>query len=207
MSLDEAMRLRKKNAPKKKKPAAKRGTGGGRGRGAGGRGGGRKAKAGGAAGKVAKARAAKKSTKTPPGKWKHDLFPGKGKGGIQKKKGRGGGRGGRGGRGRGRGGGGGRGGGRGGGGGGGGVKETTITKKADGTWDIKLAKKDEGKCIYVGNIPVGMNWKLVKETFENAGSVDFCEITGTSKVRCPPPHPFHRSLTVLSVCSKRQRRW
>ncbi len=28
MSLDEAMRLRKKNAPKKKKPAAKRGTGG-----------------------------------------------------------------------------------------------------------------------------------------------------------------------------------
>ena len=42
---------------------------------------------------VAKARAAKKSTKTPPGKWKHDLFPGKGKGGIQKKKGRGGGRG------------------------------------------------------------------------------------------------------------------
>ena len=33
------------------------------------------------------------------------------------------------------------------------MKETTITKKADGTWDIQLAPGDEGKCIYVGNIP------------------------------------------------------
>ncbi len=27
----------------------------------------------------------------------------------------------------------------------------------------------------------GMTWKLVKETFENAGEVAFCEITNTSQ--------------------------
>ncbi len=80
------------------------------------------------------------------GQWKHDKY--KGGGAIKKKTGRGT----AGGRGRG----GGRGAGRGRGRGserGSAVKETVITKKADGTWDIKLAPGDEGKCIYVGNIP------------------------------------------------------
>ena len=150
--LDELIREQKKAAPKKKKtPAKKKPAAGAKGDTKKKAAGARKAKAGGAAGKVAAA----KKKKTPAkkgsggggggGKWKHDMYQGKG-GAIKKK----GGRGAATGRGRGRG-----GGGRGGGGRGrsGNVKETTITKKDDGTWDIKLAPGDEGKCIYVGNIP------------------------------------------------------
>ena len=32
----------------------------------------------------------------------------------------------------------------------------------------------------VSHAAVGMTWKLVKETFENAGEVVFCEITNSS---------------------------
>ena len=148
--LDELIREQKKAAPKKKKtPAKKKPAAGAKGGTKKKAAGARKAKAGGAAGKVAAAKKkktpAKKGSGGGGGKWKHDMYQGKG-GAIKKK----GGRGAATGRGRGRG-----GGGRGGGGRGrsGNVKETTITKKDDGTWDIKLAPGDEGKCIYVGNIP------------------------------------------------------
>lgn len=141
--LDELIRAKKKTEAKKKTPAKKKAAAKGTKKAPA-----RKAKASGAAGKLAAA----KKKKTPAkkaggagaaGKWKHDMYKG-GRGAIKKKAGRGA----AGGRGRGRGGGRGAGGGR-----GGAVKETTITKKTDGTWDIKLAPGDEGKCIYVGNIP------------------------------------------------------